>query len=115
MTRSTTLIPVAVMQSPKARAVARIQYHDNPNPELHPEFKNYDIKAISQIEKNWYDLVDKLTSATDFQPGEVIISFELYSDGSISDTKVVKSNVDERETKICQMAISNAVFQAMAG
>lgn len=93
--------------SPNTR-VETIQYPETSNAAVPSGIKIYDNIAISEIEKQWQKILNRAITGTNAQSGEVVISFELHSDGSISDTRVVKSNVNEKETEICRMAISNA-------
>jgi len=67
------------------------------------ECRDYDTSLITAIEERWYDLL--LSVAPYEKPGTVVISFELYSDGKISDLRVTETSVEKVLTGMCLKAI----------
>jgi hypothetical protein len=69
-------------------------------------FAAYDEPIANLIEKNWYQILDNDHSGAAAKRGLVVATFELHSDGTITDIKVTKSTVGEEYVSACEKAIS---------
>jgi hypothetical protein len=68
-------------------------------------FAAYDQAIINAIAQRWYDILDSSTTPT--RPGEVVMEFRLHYDGSVTDLKVVETNVGDLLALFCQKAVSD--------
>jgi hypothetical protein len=69
-------------------------------------FAAYDEPIVNLIEKNWYQILDGNHSGAAVKGGLVVATFELHSDGTITNIKVTKSTVGEEYVAACERAIS---------
>lgn len=67
-------------------------------------FGSYDRVIIDAIQKRWFDLVDERDYARNSK-GKVVLSFRLNSDGTVTQVKVLESQVSEILAILCQRAI----------
>ena len=67
-------------------------------------FGAYDWKLVQAIRECWLGLLKNNGFARD-RTGHVIIAFRLFSDGRISDLRVLNTDVDTVLTLACQSAI----------
>jgi outer membrane biosynthesis protein TonB len=74
-------------------------------------FGAYDAALIDAVSQSWYHSLDQTSYASDTQ-GKVVIQFNLHSDGSVTDLKMVQDTADSTPGAlwaiICQAAIENA-------
>jgi hypothetical protein len=68
-------------------------------------FGAYDAAMIDAIARRWYAILD--SSLTPTRPGKVVVEFRQYSDGRVTDLKVLESNVGDVLAFYCQKAISD--------
>jgi outer membrane biosynthesis protein TonB len=68
-------------------------------------FGEYDERVVAAIQEHWYNLLDsqRFTQGTG---GRVVVQFHLNRDGSISNMRVVQSDVGPILTDLCQAAIT---------
>jgi len=67
----------------------------------------YDAKLINTIDDRWTKIV-RGDSYFLTHTGQVVLTFGLYPDGSVSDLKVLRSTMEERVSLICQKVISDS-------
>jgi hypothetical protein len=65
---------------------------------------DYDHLVIEQVSQTWFGIMDSI-KIHDKTAGKVIVQFTLYSDGTTSDVKNIKSEVSDLRTAICDLAI----------
>ena len=68
-------------------------------------FGAYDAAMIDAIAKRWYAILDATMMPT--RPGKVVLEFRQYSDGRVTDLKVIESNVGDALAFYCQKAVSD--------
>lgn len=66
----------------------------------------YDARLVAIIQQHWYDLIDRHGGAPD-HIGKVVVQFNLNDNGSISNAKVVESDVGDLLSYLCQAAIQD--------
>jgi outer membrane biosynthesis protein TonB len=64
----------------------------------------YDERVIDAIRQDWYGLIDSHSVSMD-HVGKVVVEFHLNYDGSVSDMKVVESDVGDLLSYLCEKAI----------
>jgi hypothetical protein len=67
-------------------------------------FAPYDSDFISVIQQHWVGMLDAASGLAP-KKGQVAVSFLLYSDGHVSNFRVVRTTMDESVTLICQKAV----------
>lgn len=73
-------------------------------------FGEYESAIIKSIEQSWYALIDK-TYFIQYPTGEVVLGFNITSDGKITDMKVLENNVGEIQLLMCKEAVlTNAPY-----
>ena len=74
-------------------------------------FGAYDYALIDAVSQSWYRLLDQTQYASDSR-GRVVIQFDLHSDGSVTDLKIVEDSADDSFGGIwaiaCQAAVEDA-------
>lgn len=68
-------------------------------------FGAYDAAMIDAIARRWYAILDSTPTPT--RPGKVVIQFRQFSDGRVTDLKVIESEVGELLAFYCQKAITD--------
>lgn len=68
-------------------------------------FGAYDQALIDAVQDRWYALIGQTYDGRGH--GKVVISFRLNDDGTITNAKVIESNVDEILSIYCQKAITD--------
>jgi len=82
-------------------------------PTLHPPskpdpiFAKYDRAVIRKVESRWYALLDGRGFRSGEKKGRVILEFRLNANGSVSDMKVVKNELDDSYAAACQSAVND--------
>jgi hypothetical protein len=72
-------------------------------------FVDYDEPLVTLIEKNWSQIINDDTHLwTADKGGWVVTTFQLHSDGTVSDIKVTKSTVGPEYVSACEKAISKS-------
>ena len=66
----------------------------------------YDARLVAIIQQHWYDLIERHGNAPD-HIGRVVVQFHLNDNGSISDAKVLESDVGDLLSYLCQAAIQD--------
>lgn len=69
-----------------------------------PKFLAYDKALIQSIQENWYALMEN-HSAVKQKTGRVRLQFRLFSDGHITDIKVVENTLGIKLALLCQAAV----------
>lgn len=67
-------------------------------------FNKYDSAIVAAVEKNWHDML----STKAFKPnktGKVVVRFQLNSDGTVSDIKILENQADALVGVACELAI----------
>jgi outer membrane biosynthesis protein TonB len=68
-------------------------------------FGEYDERVIAAIQEHWYGLLDS-QNFTQGSGGRVVVQFHLNRDGSISNMRLIQSDVGPILTELCQAAIT---------
>ena len=63
----------------------------------------YDAALIEAVQQCWYNILDETTTPS--RPGQVVVEFQLHSDGYVTDVKVLETDVGELHSLFCQLAI----------
>jgi hypothetical protein len=74
-------------------------------------FGKYDTSIIEAVRKKWYESLDNLNNekAKSFPLGKVDVLFHLHPDGSVSDIKIIRTDVGDYLANFCTKAISDSV------
>ena len=96
-----TLAAVPHSARPRSRTPEQIRAWD-------PDINAYDATLIAAVERRWLDLLWHRTydpRQEGHQKGEVTLVWTLHADGSISDLRILKNEVDVALAKLCQSAV----------
>lgn len=63
----------------------------------------YDRGLLAAIQQRWFALLD--TRQDTPAKGKVVVEFQLYSNGSVAETRIAKSTVDKALDLLCQKAV----------
>jgi hypothetical protein len=63
----------------------------------------YDKKMVDRILKNWFELSNN--SDVNFNTGEVVVSFVLHSDGTVTGTDITANNIGYLPGMTCVEAV----------
>jgi outer membrane biosynthesis protein TonB len=66
----------------------------------------YDERLVAVIRQHWYDLIDSHRVSLD-RVGRVVVQFRLHYDGSVTDRKVLESDVGGVLSYLCEAAIQD--------
>ena len=64
---------------------------------------------MGAINQKWFKLIDDKLGKGDTNVGEVVLKFELHSDGKITDMKIDKTSLPKLQTDICKEAVLGGV------
>jgi hypothetical protein len=67
-------------------------------------FGQYDAMFIAAVQKRWFDILDE-RDYVQGHSGKVVLRFNLYYDGRITNLEIAENNVGELLAVICQRAI----------
>ncbi len=98
VSNATTLAPSTV--------VSRRSIVSSLDPKSTP-FGPYDVLVINAVQKRWFTLVDQ-NPGLGRRSGRVVISFQLFRNGSVANVKVVQSSGNGLQEYLCQQAVNDS-------
>jgi TonB family protein len=75
---------------------------------INPTFGPYDSALVKAIQKRWESLLLGKELQFGGQMGQVVVTFKLHPDGTISDVAVTKSEVNSDLTQLSVSAVKDA-------
>jgi len=66
---------------------------------------DYNYRMVLAVQNQWYQLLDDQRFALDRQ-GQVVITFDLHADGTVTAVQVKESNVGDVLSFLCELAVS---------
>jgi TonB family protein len=70
-------------------------------------FGTYDVLVINAVQKRWFTLVDQNPGLRQ-RSGRVVVSFQLFRNGSVANVKVLESSGNDLEEYLCQQAVNDS-------
>lgn len=70
-------------------------------------FGDYNYRMVQNVQNHWYQLLDDRRFSQE-RSGKVEVKFTLHADGTVSQLKVISSDVGESLSLLCRLAIDQA-------
>jgi len=103
---ATTAVLTRPTTNPSPPVVEHRSVVSNIDPKSTP-FGAYDVQVIQAVQKRWFALVDR-NPVLRLRTGRVVVSFQLFRDGSVANVKVIESSGDGVEEYLCQQAVNDS-------
>lgn len=66
--------------------------------------QKYDRELKAAVKSRWHDLLETVTE-DGYQSGDVVVTFKLHANGSVTEVKIQENSSNEHLGKLCQQAV----------